>query len=210
MIALVLSVGVHEFGHAWVANRLGDGLPKAQGRLTLNPLRHADWLGTLVLPFILAVSPAGGAMFGWGRPVSTNPSAFTRRVSRPFGSMLVAIAGPLMNLLMAVLVSLVIIVGARTGVMGQDLQNGLIRYLVQLNLVLLFFNLLPMPPLDGGSVLAWALPRSLQGVIDFLQKWGALLLVGLVLLPGVLEVVMAPAYFFIELWVMGLKGLTGA
>lgn len=206
IIALVLSIAVHEFGHAWVANRLGDGLPRSQGRLTLNPVRHADPIGTLVLPFVLFMW-GGGLMWGWGRPVQTNPSSYTRAISRPTGSMLVALAGPAMNLVMALFVSIVVVVGLRAGLMSIELADGLIHYLISLNIVLMFFNLLPVPPLDGGAVLAWVLPRSMQGVMDFLQRWGYLVLIGLVILA--MPIILGPARFVIGLWVSAIKGLTG-
>jgi Zn-dependent protease len=207
VIALVLSVAVHEFGHAWAASRMGDTLPKSQGRLTLNPIQHIDPIGTLLFPIIMLT--AGGGMFGWGRPVMTNPSNYTRSLSRPTGSMLVSIAGPAMNLLMATLTSLIVVVGIRTGVMGDSLAEHLIRLLVQLNLLLMFFNLLPIPPLDGGSILAWVLPRSMQGVIDLLNRWGFLILLGL-MVTGVLSWVMRPAYAAIHLWTSVLIGAAGA
>ncbi|HEY0709670.1 MAG TPA: site-2 protease family protein [Polyangia bacterium] len=206
IIALVLSVGVHEFGHAWVASRLGDPLPAAQGRLTLNPLRHLDPIGTVLLPFMMVM--AAGTPIGWGKPVQTNPSSYSRRWSRPTASLFVALSGPLMNLLMATLVSVIIIAGAKAGFVQADLADGLIRYLVQLNLVLLFFNLLPIPPLDGGDLLAWVLPRSMQGVIEFLSRWGFFILIGL-MLTGALSWLMGPAYAMIRLWVSVLRGAAG-
>jgi Zn-dependent protease len=208
LIALILSIGVHEFGHAWVASRLGDSLPRAQGRLTLNPVAHIDPIGTLLFPLVLGLAP-GGMMFGWGRPVQTNPSSYTRAISRPTGSMLVSIAGPGMNLVMAILVSAVIVVGMRFGFMSAELGTGLFSYLVRLNLILLFFNLLPIPPLDGGAVLAWVLPRSMQGVIDFLSRWGFLILIGLMMTPA-LRWLMTPGYIVIHMWELGLRRLIGA
>jgi Zn-dependent protease len=202
VIALVLSVCVHEFGHAWAASRLGDTLPKSQGRLTLNPLQHIDPIGTLLFPIVMM--SAGGGMFGWGRPVLTNPANYTRQLSRPTGSMLVSIAGPGMKLLMAALISLIIVVGQRTGLLGEDMGDALIRYLLQLNLLLMFFNLLPIPPLDGGAILAWALPRSMQGVVDLLNRWGFLILLGL-LVTGALGWIMHPAYVAIDHWVEFVK-----
>jgi Zn-dependent protease len=207
VIALVLSVCVHEFGHAWAATRLGDSLPKSQNRLTLNPIQHIDPIGTLLFPVLMAY--AAGGMFGWGRPVMTNPSNYTRSMSRPTGSMLVAIAGPGMNLLLATLISLIIVVGLRTGVMGVDMADALIKYLIRLNLLLMFFNLLPIPPLDGGAVLAWALPRSMQGAVEVLARWGFLILLGL-MMTGVLGFIMRPAYAAIQLWVIALAGAAGA
>jgi Zn-dependent protease len=204
LIALVLSVAVHEFGHAWAATRLGDSLPKAQGRLTLNPIRHADLIGTLVFPAVMMY--AGAGMLGWGRPVQTNPYNYTRRISQATGSALVAMAGPAMNLVMAALVSLVLVLGARFGMVNIMLAEDVINSLVALNLALLFFNLLPIPPLDGGAVLAWALPRSMQGAIEFLNRWGFVILLGLFMLPQVMGVIMGPANYLSHLWVSALWG----
>jgi Zn-dependent protease len=202
LLALIMSVAVHEFGHAWAANRLGDPLPRSQGRLTLNPIRHADPIGTLLFPAIMIFSGAG--LLGWGRPVQTNPYNYTRKISQNTGSALVAVAGPAMNLFLAFLVSLLLILGVRANVLGLDVAGALIDNLVTLNLALLFFNLLPIPPLDGGAVLAWALPRSMQGVIDFLNKWGFIILLGLFILPQVMRVVMGPAHYLSRLWVHAL------
>jgi Zn-dependent protease len=187
LLALIMSVAVHEFGHAWAANRLGDSLPRSQGRLTLNPIRHADPIGTLLFPAIMIFTGAG--LLGWGRPVQTNPYSYTRKISQATGSALVAVAGPAMNLFLAFIVSVLLVIGARVGWVGDELAGQLIRNLVRLNIALLIFNLLPIPPLDGGAVLAWAMPRSMQGVIDFLNQWGFIILLGLFIL-GPLRFVM--------------------
>jgi len=211
LIALILSVAVHEFGHAWMATRLGDSLPAAQGRLTLNPIRHADPVGTVVLPLIMLTT--GFGVLGWGRPVLTNPANYTRSIGRATGHMLVSIAGPAMNLLMALLVSLFIVVGARVGMVEAGLADGLNTYLVQLNLILMFFNLLPIPPLDGGAVLAWVLPRSMHGVMDFLSRWGFMVLIGMLVIPvqgqPILGHVFRPAYYLIGIWTESFWGLAG-
>jgi Zn-dependent protease len=207
IIALVLSIGVHEFGHAWVANRLGDPLPASQGRLTLNPIRHADPIGTLLVPIVFFFW-GGGMMWGWGRPVLTNPSAYTRKVSRATGSMLVSLAGPTMNLLMALVVSLVVVIGLRARLFGLEIGQGLFHYIISLNIILMFFNLLPIPPLDGGAILGWVLPRSMQGVMDFLARWGSFILLGLILLAR--DSLMKPAYVLADLWLRGLNGLAFA
>jgi Zn-dependent protease len=210
LIAFVLSVSVHEFGHAWAATRLGDPMPRLQGRLTLNPKHHIDPVGTLVLPLVMAFSTVGGPLLGWGRPVMTNTMAYTKRVSRVTGHMLVAIAGPAMNLVLAALVSLLIVAGARLGFMPEDLKTHLEGKLVVLNLSLMFFNLLPVPPLDGGAVLAWALPRSMQGIMDLLTKWGFLILLGLMLWPDSYRVIMAPASLLTQRWLTALAGAIGS
>ncbi len=197
LIALVLSITVHEFGHAWAATKLGDSLPRAQGRLTLSPIPHVDPIGTLLLPLIMQLTHV--PLLGWGRPVQTNPRNYTKRVSQATGQMLVAIAGPLMNLLLAVLVSTVVVVGGRSGALSETLALGLMDHLVRLNLFLMFFNLLPIPPLDGGAVLAWVLPRSLQGVIAFLGRWGSLILFAMVMSP-LLQFLMYPGAVVAAFW----------
>jgi Zn-dependent protease len=207
LIAFILCVSVHEFGHAWVANRLGDPTPRSQGRLTLSPLHHIDPIGTLLIPFISAISPASLPFMAWGRPVQTNPMAYSRRFSVSTGRMLVSLAGPAMNVIMALLVSLVIVVGAHLGLSGR-IQSALFHYMVSLNLVLMCFNLLPIPPLDGGAVLAWVLPRSMQGIVDFLQRYGGLILLLLVLSPmaglPLMGIVMYPMAVVVSLWHHGL------
>lgn len=211
VIAFVLSTTVHEYGHAWVATKLGDPTPKSQGRLSLSPLRHIDPIGTLLLPLFMHLG--GGSVGGhrvpllaWGKPVITNPMAYTRRYSLNTGRLFVSIAGPIMNLLMATAVSAVVVLGVRTGLMPGDIAIGLIRFLVVLNLYLMFFNLLPIPPLDGGAVLAWFLPRSMQHIVDVLERWGFLILLGL-LMTGILDVVMRPAALFADFWVRSLLGI---
>jgi Zn-dependent protease len=206
LIALVLSISVHEFGHAWVATKLGDPLPRAQGRLTLSPLKHADPIGTLLVPLLMLKSPI--PLLGWGRPVQTNPLNYTRRFSRATGQMLVAIAGPTMNLLLALVVSLVLVVGARLGFMSRDLVVTLFGRVVALNLSLMFFNLLPIPPLDGGAVLGWILPRSMQHIVDLLSRWGFLVLLGL-LLTGLLGYFMYPCQVLTTYWGVALLEATG-
>jgi Zn-dependent protease len=197
LIALILSISVHEFGHAWVATKLGDPLPRAQGRLTLSPIKHIDPIGTLLFPILMMASPV--PLMGWGRPVQTNPLNYTRSLSRSTGQMLVAIAGPLMNLLMAILVTIVVVVGVRFLGMPKDIGATMVVHLVRLNLVLMFFNLLPIPPLDGGAVLAWVLPRSMQPLVEFLERWGFLILLALLILQ-VLPVLMTPVNVLYEHW----------
>jgi Zn-dependent protease len=202
LIAFVLSVAVHEFGHAWMANRLGDRLPASQGRLTLSPLAHIDPIGTIVMPLVMAFAPFGMPFLAWGKPVQTNPAAYTRGVSMRTGHMLVSLAGPFMNLVLTVLISAVLIALAHAGVLTgrQALAEAVIQYLVLLNLMLLFFNLIPLAPLDGAPVLAGLLPDSLQAIPQALQRFGTLPFY-ILLLTGGLRVLMRPAMAFAEMWV---------
>jgi len=134
----------HEFAHAWVATRLGDDTPRNEGRVTLNPLAHVDWIGTALLPFLTSLSGAG--FLGWGRPVSTNPGKLRGGLN---GMALVALAGPGSNLVMAVLLAAVSVATARTAPgFSAFAQRG-----VLLSLYLALFNLLPVPPLDGSKLL---------------------------------------------------------
>jgi Zn-dependent protease len=215
LIAFILCITVHEFGHAWVATRLGDPTPRSQGRLTLAPQHHIDPIGTILMPIIMAMSASIGALplLAWGRPVQTNPLSYTRRLSLSTGRMLVSIAGPAMNLLMALVVSILIVIGAKLHVSAELLQ-AVFMYVVQLNLSLMIFNLLPIPPLDGGAVLAWVLPRSMHNIVDFLARYGAFILLFLVISPSLglplMRVVGYPIQIVISYWARALVTVIGA
>jgi Zn-dependent protease len=198
LIAFLVSVSVHEFGHAFMADRLGDGLPRSQGRVTLSPLAHYDLIGTIVLPLVAAFTP-GLPMLAWGRPVQTNPQNYTKRLPRRVGHMLVALMGPLMNLLLALLVTVVILGLAKTGAMRLPLATALVRYVLVLNVVLMFFNLIPLPPLDGANVIAGFLPDKLQIVPQTLRRYGTILFL-ILYVSGVLSFVMKPAFHVAALW----------
>ena len=186
LIAFILSIAVHEFGHALVASRLGDPTPRMQGRLTLSPIHHIDPIGTILLPLIMGLTASSSMaipLIAWGKPVQTNPSAYSRRLSMSTGRMLVALAGPTMNLVMAIIVTIILIIAGKLGASSMLITTGF-HYLIQLNISLMVFNLLPIPPLDGGSVLAWILPRSMQNVVDFLSRWGMYILLFMVISPS--------------------------
>jgi Zn-dependent protease len=198
LIAFVVSVSVHEFGHAFMADRLGDRLPRTQGRLTLSPLAHADLVGTIVLPLLAAFNP-GLPMLAWGRPVQTNPANYTKRLPRRIAHMLVALMGPAMNLALALLVSVVVLALGKAGAIRLPLATALVRYVLVLNVVLMFFNLIPLPPLDGANVLAGFLPENLQIVPRTLRRYGTILFLVLYL-SGVFSFVMKPAFHFAAAW----------
>lgn len=198
LIAFIVAVTVHEFGHAWMANRLGDDLPRAQGRLTLSPLAHIDLFGTILMPLVAALAPAGFPMLAWGKPVMTNPSQY--RISPRVGDVLVSLMGPLMNLLMAALASLAMWASARVGALTANGAAAGIEYFLALNLRLMFFNLLPIPPLDGSALVAMVLPDRLQGITRFLRRYGFYLFFVLWLSPG-LRWMMQPADRLTSAWV---------
>jgi len=204
MIALVMSVCVHEYGHALVAHKLGDRLPESQGRLTLNPTAHIDPVGTLLFPSVFFF--LSGGLLGWGRPVQTNTMAYTRRFTRRTGHMLVALAGPAMNLLMALLVSVVVVILGASGLISLDAARSVVQKVVWLNLLLMAFNLIPIPPLDGGAVLARLLPVSMQGAVDFLQRYGFAILL-LLMFTGGFSFVLAPLDALSARWWLVMRGL---
>ncbi|HEX3746034.1 MAG TPA: site-2 protease family protein [Bryobacteraceae bacterium] len=145
VLLLVLLTAPHEFSHAWVATRLGDDTPRLQGRVTLNPIAHADWLGTVILPFLSTLFMGG--FLGWGKPVMTQTSKLRGGLN---GLLLVALAGPFSNILMAVILGAIGAICQSVG--AQWLANFSYRG-VELSLYLALFNLLPVPPLDGSKIL---------------------------------------------------------
>ena len=196
VLCLVAAISVHEFSHAFVAHKLGDPTPDREGRLTLNPVSHADPIGTLALPVILALfSP--GFLFGWGRPVPTQPRHYTRRVSMRAGMAMVSLAGPLSNLLLAALTILVVWALSAAGVVTSLPSHHPLRTFFNLNIILFVFNLLPIHPLDGGKVLAWALGTRYQHIDDFLLRYGQIVLIVLIVLPPgrlLLNFILSPFY----------------
>ncbi len=143
-ICLVPVISCHEFAHAWVADKCGDNTPRLQGRVTMNPLVHMDLMGTVILPLLCLFS--FGGILGWGRPVYVNPSQFRNRRR---DDTLVSLAGPGMNFLMAAIAMVVAKLGILLGV--KALAGGAL-FLAFMSLTLAFFNLLPLPPLDGSHV----------------------------------------------------------
>lgn len=178
VVVLVLSVAVHEFGHALAAHRLGDGTPESEGRLTLNPIAHADPIGTLLLPVIAAVFhyPA----LGWGKPVPTHPRNYTRKVSMRTGLALVSLAGPAGNLVFAVVTLLIAAGLSLAGVLVPELVK-LLHFVVSINVLLMVFNLLPVHPLDGGKILSALLPERFRAVDEFLEQYGGFVLLVLII-----------------------------
>jgi Zn-dependent protease len=168
-IILVASIAFHEWGHAIAADLLGDDTPRADGRVTLNPLSHLDLVGTVIIPLInIFVFGGGLAFIGWGKPVIVNPSNFKNRRR---DDIIVSFAGPVANLLLA----LVSIVVGSFFVMGQPRFAELVKGLVVMNVGLAVFNLLPIPPLDGASML-----RRFVGVSEVtylnISRWSGLVL----------------------------------
>ncbi|MBN2722655.1 MAG: site-2 protease family protein [Deltaproteobacteria bacterium] len=195
-IGLVVSVGVHEFGHAFVAHKLGDPTPESEGRVTLNPIAHLDLIGTVILPIFFIFVFRSGIFFGWGKPVRITPRYFKKSISMSKGDILVSFAGPFMNILFAAF--LLILIGGlfRGGVLSLNdpMLHALTMY-VMLNFILAAFNLLPLPPLDGSHILFALSGRKETGVIKFLNDYGMWILV-ILLITGALGLILGPVQKF--------------
>jgi len=196
---LLFSLTVHEMAHAWTADRLGDPTARLLGRVSLNPLVHADLFGTILFPLVAMIS--GAPLIGWAKPVPVN----TRQLDHPRRDyVLVAAAGPASNLLIAIAASIVL---AALPISPQTLGEHnvsvplamILSQLIRLNVLLAVFNMIPIPPLDGGNVLAGVLPPSLATVVNTVRPYGFLLLYALVLTDGFAIVVMPPYHFILSL-----------
>ena len=197
IVAFVVAITIHEAAHALAATWLGDDLPRLQGRLTLNPMRHLDPLGTLMIAI---------ASFGWGRPVLVNPYRLRFGLNR--GMALVALAGPVSNVALAValtpitrqlLDSLPHLIGSSPDV----LTAKALLVAVQINIFLAVFNLLPIPPLDGFSVLVGVVPQPLADRLNELRRYGPYLLIGVFMLLWIIPqgaiIITGPAEWVFEL-----------
>jgi len=168
LIVLVVAFSFHEFAHAWTADQLGDDTPRFAGRLTLNPMAHLDPMGSLMLLL---------AGFGWAKPVPVNVYALNRRSSA--GYMLVSLAGPVSNLILAIFGALPLRMGL---VSGQTFLTDFFFQFIWINLLLMFFNLLPLFPLDGEKGVHYFLPPEGQAALERFRPTAPLVLLGLIVL----------------------------
>jgi Zn-dependent protease len=176
LAAILIAFTIHEFSHALAAEWLGDPTPKMLGRLTLNPVAHIHGLGFLLLLLV---------GFGWGKPVPFDPS---RLKSPRWGSALVGLAGPASNLIMAALSLLALAVLSGQGMAGNTLLSIFLLFLFQFNVVLMVFNLIPIPPLDGSKLLFAIIPDSRDDIRQMLSNYGPFILLFLVIFDAALPV----------------------
>ncbi|NQV00586.1 MAG: site-2 protease family protein [Parcubacteria group bacterium] len=196
LAVLLMSVVIHEFAHGWMALRLGDSTAKYQGRLTLNPIKHLDFWGSLIVPLAIFVFSGGQAIFGWAKPVPFNPYNLK---DQKYGIAKVAAAGPAANLLIALIFGLIL----RFLPIQFLVSNGLIQILsliVFLNILLAIFNLIPLPPLDGSKILFTFLPHSLENLKLFLEQYGTFILLFFIFFA--FEWIL-PLIFFIYQFIVG-------
>ncbi|QQS45978.1 MAG: site-2 protease family protein [Acidobacteriota bacterium] len=190
----LLSLTVHECAHAWAAERSGDPTGRYLGRITLNPIPHIDIFGTIVFPLIAMIT--GGWMFGWAKPVPFNPMNLR---DRKMGEIMIALAGPFSNILLAVLCIVlykVIIGGSALSAGFSGGFNQPIAMMLQigiyLNIILAVFNLIPVPPLDGHHVLRNLLPDSLAEMYSQIPVWAGFLVIFLLVRMGVTGALISP------------------
>ncbi len=205
-IPIVFAITLHEVAHGWVARYFGDRTAEAQGRLSLNPIRHIDPIGTIVVPILLLW--IGGFLFGWARPVPVNP----RHMRNPRSNMVwVSAAGPASNLAMAV-------VWAFLMMLSQNLDLGIAgQWLLQMaavgifiNVLLAVFNMLPIPPLDGGQLLTNLLPRgSASSMLEAVAPYGLFIVLGLIA-TGLLVPLVSGPIGFLQGLLVNLFGLRAA
>jgi len=214
MIAFLFAISVHESAHAWTASRCGDQTARMLGRITLNPIRHIDLLGTIIMPLVAAIS--GFTLIGWAKPTPVDPRNFKRPV---LDDVLTSVAGPISNFIVATVTLFImggiavssgagraIVDGVQSAGYSSDLPGSafapvamLLYELMLINIVLAVFNLIPVPPLDGSHVLRHFLPDSARMIYDRIGIFGLLALVYLA--PGFLSGLISP---FVRFYLMML------
>ena len=187
-LVLLFSLTVHEAAHAWSASQLGDDTAKRLGRVSLNPVVHIDPIGTLLLPLV-ALASGSGMIFGWAKPTPI----MVRNLGHPRrDSVLVTVAGPASNLAIALVATVIF-----------QQSTGMTRLVafeaLSLNVLLAVFNMLPIPPLDGGQILMTLLPPHISARLQFLREYGFLILLAL-MFSGVLGYLVSPPYYLLLSW----------
>lgn len=179
LIVILFSAIIHEYMHGWMADRLGDATAKHDGRLTLNPIAHIDPWGSIGMPALLYFMSGGAFIFGYAKPVSFNP--YNLR-DQKYGVAKVAVAGPFANLVLAIFFGTVLrFLLANPSLIDNPMLITLLAIIVQINIVLMIFNLLPIPPLDGSKIITPFLSHNMQEKFYELEKYGLILVFGFVI-----------------------------
>jgi len=213
-LLMIPALVLHELAHGWVAYKLGDTTAKRAGRLTLNPIKHIDWFGTLVLPLLLFIGSNGSFAFGYAKPVPINPNNFQNRKK---GILLTGIAGPATNVILAIisaalsrLIILIVVLTGGGASQALSLIWTLLYQFAYINLMFAFFNLIPIPPLDGSRVLQYFLPRSAHYFYSQLERWGFIIILALMWVPTLFGFTSPFDYYFNYTVIPLVRLLTGA
>ena len=198
---ILIAITFHEFAHAFAADKLGDDTPRRQGRLNLNPFKHLDLFGTIMLVF---------AGFGWGKPVEIDPRNFNRNMSLSKAEAIVSAAGPLMNFILAILFEIVLCLIIKLAP-GIEMANGMllvsnqavgiavevVQSIISINIGLGIFNLIPLPPLDGSKILCGFLPYNAKNWIESHSQIFELIFIALWIV-GILSLIVRPIILFVN------------
>ena len=200
---VLIAITFHEFAHGFAAYKLGDNTAKMEGRLSLNPLNHLDPVGTLMLLF---------AGFGWGKPVNVNPSNYTRRISMEKGEAIVSIAGPAMNIILAIIFTIIYYalykftgIGFLTSTVGEVIMV-LIQSTIAINVGLGVFNLIPLPPLDGSKIIKPFLPYNVKQWFENNEQIFYIVFV-VIWITGIASIIISPVINIVSTGIMNLGRL---
>ncbi len=207
-VAFLFSLSLHECAHAWTSERFGDDTGRYQGRITLNPMAHIDWIGTVLIP-LFGFMNGGFSFIGWAKPVETNPLSWR---DRKWANIWVAAAGPISNVILAIITFVTIKVLMLSGVLIPAFSGfftlvvpaspesvvmaaiaKLLSIMLMLNIALAVFNMIPVPPLDGSHILESLLPDNLAEKYAMLRPFGLILLLGL-MYTGIFSLIVSPVY----------------
>lgn len=206
-IPLIFAITLHEVAHGWIANKLGDRTALMMGRITLNPLKHIDLFGTIILPVVMLITSSALSgnpfIFGWAKPVPVN----FNNLHHPRRDMaLVALAGPFANLLMAFIWAFIAKLNLLMPHLASPFIQSVSKFGIQINCVLMILNLLPIPPLDGSRVVSSVLPNRLALLYDQLEAFGFWILI-LLLFTGLLSPIILPPIIGLIGFIFNIFGL---
>ena len=200
ILPILFAITLHEVAHGWVADMRGDNTARMMGRLSLNPIKHIDLVGTIILPILFLLTT--GFMFGWAKPVPVNH----RNLIKPRTDMaLVAIAGPLSNFIMAILWALIAKIGLTFNFPAREALIAMGRIGITVNLFLGLLNLIPIPPLDGSRIVSAYIPLKAAYFYDKIERFGFIILI-ILLMSGILNSFLMVPFLYCRALISGLVG----